>query len=96
MRKLLIATLAIAAGTSLAWAQGTGQGIGSPPGAPLTTPPAIQTAPSGSAGTAPVGHRQPRRADVPEAGNSAPDAGLGPTAEDRALDRKIKSICRGC
>lgn len=42
---------------------------------------------------APVGHRQPRADQVPQ-GNS-------PTAEadkkaDAELDRKIKSICRGC
>ncbi|ABE63091.1 conserved hypothetical protein [Nitrobacter hamburgensis X14] len=44
---------------------------------------------------APVGHRQPRLSDVPaestKAGN--PDQ-IDPA--DAALDRKIKSICRGC
>jgi hypothetical protein len=48
---------------------------------------------SGSGGTisAPVGHRQPRAGDVPnEKGVTKLDA------EDAALDRKIKSICRGC
>jgi hypothetical protein len=40
---------------------------------------------------APVGHRQPRVGDVPsETGVTKLDA------EDAALDRKIKSICRGC
>ena len=41
---------------------------------------------------APVGHRQPRAGDVPsdKNGNGKLDA------EDAALDRKIKSICRGC
>jgi hypothetical protein len=44
---------------------------------------------------APVGHRQPRLSDIPaestKAGN--PDQ-IDPA--DAALDRKIKSICRGC
>ena len=44
---------------------------------------------------APVGHRQPRAGDVP------PEKNLGnpndpQNKEDAALDRKIKSICRGC
>jgi hypothetical protein len=44
---------------------------------------------------APVGHRQPRTSDVP------PEKNLGNpndplNKEDAALDRKIKSICRGC
>lgn len=41
---------------------------------------------------APVGHRQPKRGDVPElnADQARNDAA------DRELDRKIRSICRGC
>ena len=50
--------------------------------------------PSGASGTlreAPVGHRQPRTRDVPS------EQGLNePTKEDRALDKALKSICRGC
>lgn len=44
---------------------------------------------------APVGHRQPRAADVPSLG-SGRKASLGPDQEDAAVDRKINSICRGC
>lgn len=54
---------------------------------------ATSGASSGSGGplSAPVGHRQPRIGDVPnEKGVTKLDA------EDAALDRKIKSICRGC
>jgi hypothetical protein len=44
---------------------------------------------------APVGHRQPRAGDVPDEKNLA-----NPTdpvnKEDALLDKKIKSICRGC
>jgi hypothetical protein len=44
---------------------------------------------------APVGHRQPRASDVPSEKNlSNPSDPMN--KEDAALDRKIKSICRGC
>jgi hypothetical protein len=44
---------------------------------------------------APVGHRQPRVSDVPSDKNlSDPNDPL--SKENRDLDRKIKSICRGC
>ncbi len=56
---------------------------------------------SGASGTgggvmqAPVGHRQPRASDVPSEKNlSDPNDPL--SKENAALDRKIKSICRGC
>ena len=44
---------------------------------------------------APIGHRQPRPGDVPDEknlGNPSDQA----NKEDAALDKKIKSICRGC
>ena len=44
---------------------------------------------------APVGHRQPRLSDVPsEKTLNDPNDPL--SKENAALDRKIKSICRGC
>lgn len=44
---------------------------------------------------APVGHRQPRLDQVPsDKDNSA--ASQAEKREDAELDRKIKSICRGC
>ena len=54
------------------------------------------TAGSGAAmPQAPVGHRQPRAGDVPNEKNlSDPNSAMN--KEDAALDRKIKSICRGC
>jgi hypothetical protein len=48
---------------------------------------------------APVGHRQPRASDVPDEGNlTDPNDPLSKqlTKENKALDRKVKSICRGC
>jgi hypothetical protein len=44
---------------------------------------------------APVGHRQPRAADVPDEKNiSNPNDFLA--KENATLDKKLKSICRGC
>jgi hypothetical protein len=44
---------------------------------------------------APVGHRQPRADEVPSEKNlSNPNDAAN--REDAALDRQIKSICRGC
>jgi hypothetical protein len=44
---------------------------------------------------APVGHRQPRADQVPPEKNlTNPNDPVN--KEDAALDRKIKSICRGC
>jgi hypothetical protein len=44
---------------------------------------------------APVGHRQPRAGDVPNEKNLAnPNDPVN--KEDALLDKKIKSICRGC
>jgi len=44
---------------------------------------------------APVGHRQPRSTDAPNDRNmSNMDDSI--SRDDLALDRKIKSICRGC
>jgi hypothetical protein len=44
---------------------------------------------------APVGHRQPRADQVPSEKNLS-DPNQSTNKEDAALDRKIKSICRGC
>ena len=44
---------------------------------------------------APIGHRQPRADQVPNEKNlSNPNDAVN--REDAALDKKIKSICRGC
>jgi hypothetical protein len=54
--------------------------------------------PSSTMGTipeAPIGHRQPRADQVPNEKNLGnPNDPIN--KEDAALDRKIKSICRGC
>lgn len=43
--------------------------------------------------SAPVGHRQPRAADIPAAAASSQQI---IDQEDAIVDRKIKGICRGC
>ena len=50
---------------------------------------------SGSVPQAPVGHRQPRAGDVPNEKNIS-DPNNPVNKEDALLDKKIKSICRGC
>ena len=44
---------------------------------------------------APVGHRQPRVDEVPPEKNLS-DPNSQANKEDAALDKKIRSICRGC
>jgi hypothetical protein len=44
---------------------------------------------------APVGHRQPRADQVPS-GKDNTAAAEAEKRQDAELDRKIKSICRGC
>ncbi|MBY0382017.1 MAG: hypothetical protein K2W78_08885 [Xanthobacteraceae bacterium] len=73
---------------SLASAQtGSGTSGGAAGSANPTVPPSLGVSPSVQA---PVGHFQPRKDSVPS------ENGYQESAQDRALDRKIKSICRGC
>ena len=85
MRKLIMSmALLILTGGALATAQ-TGSNMGTS-GATNSPQPARE---------APVGHRQPRAGDVPSEKNlSNPNDPVN--REDAALDRKIRSICRGC
>jgi hypothetical protein len=49
----------------------------------------------GTVPEAPIGHRQPRADQVPDEKNlSSPADPIN--KEDAILDKKIKSICRGC
>ena len=90
MRRILTTTpiaitaLLILMAAPVAMAQ-TGTGMGSS---------ATATQPQ-SGRDAPVGHRQPRADQVPSEKNlSDPNDPL--SKENALLDRKIKSICRGC
>jgi hypothetical protein len=86
MQKLMMSiALLVLLGGPVAMAQ-TGSKTGSTSGA------ANQSQPSREA---PVGHRQPRADEVPSEKNLGnPNDPIN--REDAALDRKIKSICRGC
>lgn len=82
MRNVIATTIILSLlGTPMALAQGTGSSGTS-----------SATKSSAGTGSAPVGHRQPRASDVP----TNAEKGYQESAEDKALDRKIKSICRGC
>ena len=89
MRKL-IATLAIIAlvGSPAAMAQ---NGKTSGPAATSKT----STGGTRGVGDAPIGHRQPRPDKIPSASSETNDSARL-DAEDARVDRKIKSICRGC
>jgi hypothetical protein len=80
-RTVLSIALLVLIGDPGAWAQ---SGSSSVP--KNSDKPAIQ---------APVGHRQPRAGEVPNEKNLS-DPNTAANKEDAALDRKIKSICRGC
>jgi hypothetical protein len=56
--------------------------------------PSIGQTIGGSIPQAPVGHRQPRASDVPNEKNM--NANDAMNKEDAALNKKLKSICRGC
>ncbi len=70
----------------------------------IGAPANAQTSSSGGSSTAvkdrpipqaPIGHRQPRASDVPPA-KEMTDPNDPLSKENALLDRKIKSICRGC
>lgn len=90
MKRLAIAMgllMAVAAGP--AFAQGGGGGGGGGGGS------SAGTSSSGRSPEAPIGHRQVRPSDVPSE-KSISDPNNPENKEDAALDKKIKSICRGC
>jgi hypothetical protein len=77
---LVLVALLVLIGAPAAIAQ-TGSGSGASKG--------------GGVPQAPVGHRQPRAGDVPNEKNLGnPNDSI--SKEDAILDKKIKSICRGC
>jgi hypothetical protein len=83
MKKIMVAASLVILLGGAAMAQPAGKG--SPSGAS-----------SGSLPQAPVGHRQPRAGDVPNEKNISSDPNDPLSKENLALDKKIKSICRGC
>ena len=83
----LIGTCIVLASITPALAQ---SGVIPPPN--LTAPPPDRPIPE-----APIGHRQPRAAELPPQNpNNVENPQDANSREDAALDRKIKGICRGC
>jgi len=83
MKKTIIAmAFLMVVGAPAAMAQGSNSGSGMSKG-------------GGGVPQAPVGHRQPRASDVPNEKNLS-DPNNPVNKEDALLDKKIKSICRGC
>ena len=90
MRRLITATSLIAAMAFLAYGSVAMAQSATTPGSSTNSPNLSATTTD-----APVGHRQPRTDQVPSEKNlSNPNDPVN--KEDAALDRKIKSICRGC
>jgi hypothetical protein len=82
MKKAIIAmAFLMIVGAPAAMAQGGNSGSGMSKGS--------------SVPQAPIGHRQPRASDVPSEKNLS-DPNNPVNKEDALLDKKIKSICRGC
>jgi len=83
-RTVILMALLVLIGTPTAMAQSS-KGSSSSVGSTI----------NGGIPQAPVGHRQPRAGDVPNEKNLAnPNDPMN--KEDALLDKKIKSICRGC
>ena len=82
--RMLITTMALLVFGSVATAQTGNTGS--------QTTPASSAQPSRDA---PVGHRQPRAGQAPSEKNLS-DPSDAANRENAALDRKIRSICRGC
>ncbi|HVX77660.1 MAG TPA: hypothetical protein VHB49_16120 [Bradyrhizobium sp.] len=81
----LVATALVLMFGSVAMAQNSSTGSSS-----TSSPSSLGTVPE-----APIGHRQPRADQVPDEKNLAnPQDPIN--KEDAILDKKIKSICRGC
>ena len=81
MRKTIVVAMAILVGAPAALAQNAGG-----------TSTAVKNP---QIPQAPIGHRQPRASDVPSEKNLS-DPNKPANKEDAALDRRLKSICRGC
>jgi hypothetical protein len=87
LRSLVIVALLALVGTPVASAQTLSSPL---PTAPASTDPA-----KNSIGEAPIGHRQPHAKDLPP-DTYKPEDPVKAAAAEKALDRKMKGICRGC
>ena len=85
MRKVLLSmALVLLIGIPGGFAQGGGSST------------AVKSSPGIGVPPAPVGHRQPRAADVPDQKGAFSDPNDPLARENALLDKKLKGICRGC
>ena len=85
MRKVLLSmALVLLIGIPGGFAQGGGSST------------AVKSSPGTGVPPAPVGHRQPRAADFPDEKTSLNNPNDVLSRENALLDKKLKSICRGC
>ncbi|HEU4805890.1 MAG TPA: hypothetical protein VFS91_08815 [Nitrobacter sp.] len=87
-KTIVIAVCMALIGAPAALAQATNDGLSGPSGSNAAKPSPYNNAP--------VGHRQPRVSDIPPEARDATENPPKADPADAALDRKIKSICRGC
>lgn len=91
MRKSIPIVIAFSVfGVSVALAQNTTPGMTT--GAGSSAKSSSSSSSASGVPPAPVGHRQPKASDVP----ANAENNYSESAQDKELDRKIKSICRGC
>ena len=83
MRSLAIVALLALVASPAAFAQ------------PQPTAPASTEPGGNSIGEAPIGHRQPRAQDLP-ADTYKPEDPAKAAAAEKALNRSMQGICRGC
>jgi hypothetical protein len=96
-RYILVLGLLIAGSASAQAATQFGGAEAKAQGGGMQNSPSIGQTINGSIPQAPIGHRQPRASDLPdEHEKNLMNANDAMSKEDAALDKKIKSICRGC
>lgn len=92
MNKIIMVAAIVGFSSTVAFAQGGGGGGGGAGGAGGGAGMS-----GGGSGGAPVGHAQPRRSSFSNEGGTNGNTGINQVdPADAALDKKIKSICRGC
>ena len=101
MRKLsattALATIAILLASPAAFAQGAGQGTGSPPSGSTATSQLATPPGTNSAGTAQSsGSRLNAGEGVTTGSATTQSADQAIAKENQSIDRRLNSICRGC
>ena len=97
MRRYILVLGLLIAGSASAQAKTQFDGAEAKAQGGMQNSPSIGQTIYGTIPQAPIGHRQPRASDLPvEHEKNIMNASDAMSKEDAALDKKIKSICRGC